>query len=112
MRKKGNIQEAYDLLQKSILQHGKNPRLLNELGVLSRQLGKFRQAQVSYESAIRIDENYAPAHYNLAVLADLYLHDPVLALKEFETYQTLLPEPDKKVNGWIIELQRRAARTQ
>ncbi|HCB38496.1 MULTISPECIES: tetratricopeptide repeat protein [unclassified Ketobacter] len=112
LRKKGNIQEAYDLLQKSILQHGKNPRLLNELGVLSRQLGKFRQAQVSYESAIRIDENYAPAHYNLAVLADLYLHDPVLALKEFETYQTLLPEPDKKVNGWIIELQRRAARTQ
>lgn len=67
---------------------------------------------MSYESAIRIDENYAPAHYNLAVLADLYLHDPVLALKEFETYQTLLPEPDKKVNGWIIELQRRAARTQ
>lgn len=112
LRKKGKTQEAYDLLQKSILQHGKNPRLLNELGVLSRQLGKFKQAQVSYESAIRIDETYAVAHYNLAVLADLYLHDPALALKEFETYQTLIPQPDKKVSGWIIELQRRAARTQ
>lgn len=112
LRKKGQTQEAYDLLQKSILQHGKNPRLLNELGVLSRQLGKFRQAQVSYESAIRIDERYAAAHYNLAVLADLYLHDPALALQEFETYQTLIPEPDKTVSGWIIELQRRAARTQ
>ncbi|MEE2731681.1 MAG: tetratricopeptide repeat protein [Pseudomonadota bacterium] len=112
LRKKGQTQQAYDLLQKSILQHGKNPRLLNELGLLSRQLGKFKQAQVSYESAIRIDERYAVAHYNLAVLADLYLHDPVLALKEFETYQTLIPEPDKKVSGWIVELQRRAARTQ
>lgn len=112
LRKKGKTQEAYDLLQKSILQHGKNPRLLNELGVLSRQLGKFKQAQVSYESAIRIDEQYAVAHYNLAVLADLYLHDPVLAMQEFEIYQTLIPEPDKKVAGWIIELQRRAARTQ
>ncbi|RLT98090.1 hypothetical protein [Ketobacter sp.] len=112
LRKKGQTQQAYDLLQKSILQHGKNPRLLNELGLLSRQLGKFKQAQVSYESAIRIDEGYAVAHYNLAVLADLYLHDPVLALKEFETYQTLIPEPDKKVSGWIVELQRRAARTQ
>lgn len=112
LRKKGKTQEAYDLLQKSILQHGKNPRLLNELGVLSRQLGKFKQAQVSYESAIRIDEQYAVAHYNLAVLADLYLHDPVLAMQEFEIYQTLIPEPDKKVAGWIVELQRRAARTQ
>lgn len=112
LRKKGQTQEAYDLLQKSILQHGKNPRLLNELGVLSRQLGKFKQAQVSYESAIRIDERYAVAHYNLAVLADLYLHDPALAMQEFETYQTLIPEPDKTVSGWIVELQRRSARTQ
>jgi len=112
LRKKGKTQEAYDLLQKSILQHGKNPRLLNELGVLSRQLGKFKQAQASYESAIRIDERYPAAHYNLGVLADLYLHDPVLALNQFETYQTLIPEPDRKVKGWIIELQRRAARAQ
>lgn len=112
LRKKGQTQEAYDLLQKSILQHGNNPRLLNELGLLSRHLGKFKQAQVSYESAIRINERYAVAHYNLAVLADLYLHDPGLALQEFETYQSLIPEPDKKVSGWIIELQRRAARTQ
>lgn len=110
LRKKGKTQEAYDLLQKSILQHGKNPHLLNELGVLSRQLGKFKQAQVSYESAIRVDERFAAAHYNLGVLADLYLHDPVLAKQEFEIYQTLIPEPDKKVSGWIIELQRRAAR--
>jgi tetratricopeptide (TPR) repeat protein len=112
LRKKGKTQEAYELLQKSILQHGKNPRLLNELGILSRQLGKFKQAQVSYESAIRIDENYANAHYNLAVLADLYLHDANLALTQFEIYQNLIPEPDKKVGGWIKELQRRAARTQ
>ncbi|AUM11403.1 tetratricopeptide repeat protein [Ketobacter alkanivorans] len=112
LRKKGKTQEAYDLLQKSILQHGKNPLLLNELGVLSRQLGKFKQAQASYESAIRIDERYAAAHYNLGVLADLYLHDPAMALNQFEIYQTLIPEPDRKVKGWIIELQRRAARAQ
>jgi len=112
LRKQGKLQEAYDLIQANLLQHSKNPHLLNELGVVSRKLGKFRQAQVSYESAIRVDDRFATAHYNLAVLADLYLHDPALALKEFETYQTLIPEPDKQVSGWIIELQRRAASTQ
>ncbi|MAR92330.1 MAG: tetratricopeptide repeat protein [Pseudomonadota bacterium] len=110
LRKKGQLQEAYDLLQNSLLQHGKNPRLLNELGIISRRLGKFRQARVSYESAIRIDAAYATAHYNLAVLADLYLHDPELALKEFKQYQALIPEPDKTVGRWIIELERRAER--
>lgn len=110
LRKMDKTQEAYDLLQSSLMDHGKNPFLLNELGVLSRQLGKFKQAQASYESAIRIDENYPSAHYNLAVLADLYLHDPEMALNEFRTYQNLLPKPDKKVEGWIKELERRAAR--
>lgn len=112
LRKQGKQQEAYDLIQANLLQHSKNPHLLNELGVVSRQLGKFKQAQVSYESAIRIDARFATAHYNLGVLADLYLHDPLMALQEFQTYQTLIPEPDKTVAGWIIELERRAARSQ
>ncbi|MGB3622248.1 tetratricopeptide repeat protein [Ketobacter sp. MCCC 1A13808] len=110
LRKMGKKQEAYDLLHKALHDHGKNPFLLNELGVISRELGKFKQAQASYESAIRIDENYLSAHYNLAVLADLYLHDPALALAEFEAYQRLLPTPDKKVAGWMKEIERRAAR--
>ena len=108
LRKQGKLEQAYELLQNSLLAHAKNPYLLNQLGVISRQLGKFKQAQVSYETAIRIDEYYPKAHYNLAVLADLYLHDANLALNEFQIYQTLIPEPDKKVAGWIIELQRRA----
>lgn len=108
LRKKDKSKEAYDLLQNALLAHAKNPYLLNQLGVVSRELGKFKQAQVSYETAIRIDKNYAKAHYNLGVLADLYLHNPQLALSEFQIYQTLVPEPDKQVAGWIKELQRRA----
>ena len=107
LRKKGKPQEAYDLLQNALLTHARNPYLLNQLGVVSRELGKFKQAQVSYETAIRIDEKYPMAHYNLGVLADLYLHDPQLALNEFKIYQTLIPTPDKKVAGWIKELERR-----
>lgn len=108
LRKQNKLDEAYKMLQNALLTHAKNPYLLNQLGVVSRELGKFKQAQVSYETAIRIDEYYPNAHYNLAVLADLYLHDPNLALAQFQIYQTLIPEPDKKVAGWIKELERRA----
>lgn len=110
LRKKGQLEAAHKLLQDSLLTHARNPYLLNELGVASREMGQFKKAQASYESAIRIDPNYAKAHYNLAVLADLYLHDPSLALQEFTQYQTLIPEPDKTVDGWIKELERRTAK--
>lgn len=111
LRKKGQPEAAHKLLQDNLLSHGRNPYLLNELGAISRQLGQFKKAQASYESAIRIDPNYAKAHYNLGVLADLYLHDPALALQSFNRYQTLIPEPDKKVDGWIKDLERRAAKS-
>lgn len=111
LRKKGQLEAAHKLLQDNLLTHARNPYLLNELGVISRQLGQFKKAQASYEAAIRIDPNYAKAHYNLGVLADLYLHDPALALQSFNRYQALIPEPDKKVDGWIKDLERRAAKS-
>ena len=109
LRRKGELEAAHKLLQDGLMSHSRNPYFLNQLGVYSREMGQFKKAQASYESAIRIDANYAKAHYNLAVLADLYLHDAALALQEFQTYQTLLPEPDAKVAGWIKEIERRKA---
>lgn len=109
LRRKGQLEAAHKLLQDGLMSHSRNPYFLNQLGVYSREMGQFKKAQASYESAIRIDANYAKAHYNLAVLADLYLHDAALALQEFQTYQTLLPEPDAKVAGWIKEIERRKA---
>lgn len=110
LRKKGQLDAAHKLLQDSLMQHGRNPYLLNELGVISRELGQFKKAQASYESAIRIDPNYGKAHYNLGVLADLYLHDPQLALQAFTRYQALQPQPDNTVDGWIKDLERRTAK--
>ena len=107
LRKQGQWQQAYDLLSQSAKTHNTNPFLFNELGYISRKLGKFNEAQASYQTAIGIDSTFANAHYNLAVLADLYLHQPALALQEFETYQSLLDTPDKTVEVWIKELQRR-----
>ncbi len=110
LRKQGKLKEAKKVLQDALFKKYQNPYLLSELGAINRDLGKFKQAKQAYLSAIRIEGAYANAHYNLGVLADLYLHDPELALKEFKAYQALQEKPNKKVKGWIKELARRVKR--
>ena len=110
LRKQGKLKEAKKVLQDALFKKYQNPYLLSELGAINRDLGKFKQAKQAYLSAIRIESAYANAHYNLGILADLYLHDPELALKEFKAYQALQEKPNRKVKGWIKELGRRIKR--
>jgi tetratricopeptide (TPR) repeat protein len=110
LRKQGKLKDAKKILQDALFKKYQNPYLLSELGAINRDLGNFKQAKQAYLSAIRIEGAYANAHYNLGVLADLYLHDPELALKEFKAYQALQEKPNKKVKGWIKELARRIKR--
>jgi tetratricopeptide (TPR) repeat protein len=77
-----------------------------EYGLTLRQAGKFVEARTAYESAIKVNPSYAPAHRNLGVLVDLFLDDPVTAQAELETYKTLTGE-DKPVSGWLAELRAR-----
>jgi Flp pilus assembly protein TadD len=78
----------------------------DELGVTLRQMGQFTEARTAYEHAIAADDSYALAHRNIAVLLDLYLGEPALALDEMEKYRSLSGE-GKPVTGWIAELRTR-----
>jgi tetratricopeptide (TPR) repeat protein len=77
-----------------------------EYGLTLRQAGKFTEARAAYESAIKANPSYAPAHRNLGVLLDLFLDDPLTAQTELETYKQLTGE-DKPVSGWLAELRSR-----
>jgi len=77
-----------------------------EYGLTLRQAGKFPEARAAYESAIKANPSYAPAHRNLGVLTDLFLDDPMTAQAELETYKQLTGE-DKPVSGWLAELRSR-----
>ena len=107
LRKLKRYEEAKTVLQDALLLKTNSPYVLNELGVVYRYLGKFKQAKQAYETAIKRDEAYDKPYYNLGVLADLYLHDPLLALQSFQRFQDLQEEPNKKVAGWIKEIGRR-----
>ena len=101
------FKEADELLKKAITLNEKNPFVYNLQGYVGRQLGQFPYARTAYEKAISLSPKYAKAHFNLGVLADLYLQDFPLALQHYEAYQTTQATPDATVGKWIIDLQKR-----
>lgn len=101
--------DAEDTLRQAIKVNGKNPYAHDTLGVVLRKEGKFDEARKEYEAALQLDPKYARAHFNLAVLAELYEKNNALALQHFEKYQALQKNPDKNVANWIIDLKRRVS---
>lgn len=100
--------KAQQALEKCLAINDANPYAHNALGLALREQGKFDDALIHYERALVLDPKYARAHFNLAVLAELYLQDLSLALKHFQAYQDLQKIPDENVGNWIVDLQRRA----
>ncbi len=67
----GRLEEAFDLLGKSLRLEGDNAPLLTAAGNVLYQLGKLEAAAKTYEHALATDPNYTPAMLNLhAVLRE------------------------------------------
>ncbi len=99
--------DALAILDQALKINPQNPFAWNQRGVAFRAQGKFRDARAAYEKALAIDPQYAKAHFNLGVLADLYLQDLQLALSHYERYQSLQRKPDQAVGNWIADLRNR-----
>ena len=105
--KLGKYGSALKTLEAAVSINPLNPYAWNALGTALRYNGQFNEAKQAYEHAINLDGQYARAHFNLAVLAELYLQDLPLALKQYQMYQSLQTTPDPVVNRWMTDLSRR-----
>lgn len=99
--------DALDALDQALKVNARNPYAWNLRGIALRETGKFREARQSYERALAIDPLFAKVHFNLGILADLYLQDMKLALMHYERYQALQKKPDPAVGNWIADLRNR-----
>ena len=81
----------------------------NELGLIRRREGRFGDAELAYRRAIESEPGFGLAYYNLAVLYDLYLQRPDLALELYRQYLDGTPDAalSAAVSRWVTDLERR-----
>ena len=102
-------EEALLAAQQALTINDKNPYAHNFMGLLQREQGQFQEARKHLQTALTLDPKYARAHFNLAVLSELYLLDNRSALEHFRSYQNLQRQEDRTVANWIIDLERRVS---
>jgi len=100
-------EEARRAFEAAALANPWNCTAHNELGLLSRVHGDFEAAEQHYLSCIERVPGHGPALLNLGILYELYLGRLSDALVYYRQYQTLLTEPDRRVQGWVMDLERR-----
>lgn len=83
------------------------PAAGNQMGMLLRRMGRFEEADQAYAQALEADPDYALAHLNRGVLLDMYMGQPIEALKHFERYLELTGTDEGQVNKWVAELRLR-----
>lgn len=106
-RQHGDLELAKQHFSHAIEVNPSNQEAYNQLALLHREQGEFKQAEKTFLQAIKIWPGYASIQLNLGILYELYMGEMESALKHYQNYQQLQSEPDKKVAGWIIDLQRR-----
>ena len=100
-------EEARQAFESAVTANPYNCTAHNELGLLSRQNGDFEAAERHYLNCLeRVPGNDA-AHLNLGILYELYLGRLTEALASYRQYQSLQPEEDRRVKGWVMDLERR-----
>jgi tetratricopeptide (TPR) repeat protein len=98
--------EAFKLVTTAVQRNPKLPQALNLLAYLEQVTGEIKSAEKHYKEAIKYKSNYALAHYNLALLYDIYLQDINSAIPHYEKYMTLIGNKDKNTADWLEQLKR------
>lgn len=99
--------DAVAALEQAVLANPGNCDARTELGVLLRRRGEFGAAETHYLTCLEYRPDYQAAYLNLGILYDLYLGRLDDALAAYRRYQSLAAEPDRRVDVWVVDLERR-----
>ena len=103
------VAEAEPWFQRAIAANERNLNAYNQYAIYLRQQGRFDDAETQYQRALTVWPAHPESHLNLGILYDLYRGEWDKALTHYQRYQALQTEPDRRVAGWIIDLERRLA---
>jgi tetratricopeptide (TPR) repeat protein len=101
------LEDAEAAFRRAIAVNGNNLDAYNHLAALRRSAGDFAEAEALYQQALAIWPQHAATNLNLGVLYDLYMGKLENAASYYQAYQDLQLEPDRRVAGWLADMQRR-----
>ena len=99
--------QAEEAFRAALAINPQNSEAANHLAALLRQKGRFSEARDQYLAVLAMVPDDASTHLNLGILYDLYLQEPAAARRHYEAYQQAQVEPERRVSGWILDLERR-----
>lgn len=108
--RKNNLDGAGKNLAMALERNPTMPQVFNVLGYVELSRGNINKAADDYLKAIALKEDYANAHYNLALLNDIYLQDIKVAVQHYKRYLELTNNQDQKTADWVLELERTLAK--
>ena len=103
----GRRNAAAEAWQKAVELDPGNAVVVNNLALVMKDQHRFAEAAKLLETGISNSPEVAELHYNLAVIAELYLLELDRALTHYNRYRVLTEEDDTLVTGWIADLERR-----
>ena len=102
----GEMDKAEESLKKALEINDQHPVANNELGIVYRKIGRYKEAREHYELTVNTYPEFLPARKNLGVLCDIYLRDFGCALEQYEEYLKRIPD-DEKVKIWMTDVKSR-----
>ena len=107
--KRNNLENALKNLAKALERNPRMPQIFNVRGFVELSRGNIHNAVNDYRQAIAFKDDYALAHYNYALLHDIYFQDMKVAVHHYKRYLVLIQQQDKKTADWVLELERKLA---
>jgi len=104
--KLGDVEKSEENFLVALKVNPDHPVTNNELGIVYRKSGRFKEAKKLYEHIIKKYPYFLPARKNIGILCDLFMQDLTCAIEHYDAYLKIKPD-DEKVQLWLKDLQRR-----
>ncbi len=95
-------------LKKTLSLNPKNPYAYNILGLISKNKGDLSNSKKYFLLAIKYKKDYAKAHYNIALLYDIYFQEIKESIYHYNEYLKIINIKnikDEKTNSWVKQLE-------
>ncbi len=106
--KEKNSKKAQELLTEAIRLNNRNAYAHNTLASIQLQQGDFINAEKHFLLALKFKPDYAKAHFNIALLYDVFFHKISESISHYKSYLSLISKKgmtDQKTVDWVKHLE-------